>query len=244
MKKTLDYFLSGIYLLYFGFLLVFFHPIQYLVFNLFGQKAHQKIVVALNFCIVKGYYLTGSTIKLTQKQKLDTSKTIIFIANHQSLFDIPGIIWLLRKHIPLFVSKIELARGIPSISYNLRIAHAALIDRKDPKQAIAEILRFSNYIFKNNYSGVIFPEGTRSRDGSLKPFSVGGVSVLIKKCPGALVVPIAIKNTGLFNPKSIFPLTSFTNMTWNTLLPITTEGKTAEEIVTEAETQISVFLTK
>lgn len=242
MKKIIDYLLSSVFLLYFGALLVIFQPIQFIVYNLLGQKAHQKIVNSLNFFIVKGWIFTGSTSSFSQAIPLSTEKTLIFIANHQSVFDIPGIIWAFRKHTPLFISKKELSKGIPSISYNLRIGKAALIDRKDPKQAIGEIIRFAKYIFENNYSGVIFPEGTRSRDGKLKPFAVGGVATLIKKCPGAEIVPIAINNTGKFNPKGIFPLTSFTKMSWHTLLPISPIGKTAEEIVNEAENQIKNHL--
>ena len=242
MKKILDYILGSLYLLYFGLILVVFHGIQYIAYTFFGQKAHQKTVEWLNFFIVYGWYLTGSSVSFSQQEKLPEGKTIIFISNHQSMFDIPGIIWFLRKHTPLFISKVELSKGIPSISYNLRVGKAALIDRKDPKQAITEIIRFSKYISSNNYSGVIFPEGTRSRTGKLKPFAVGGVATLLKKCPGADVVPIAIENTGKFNPKGIFPLRSFTKMKWNTLKTITTSGKTAEEIVAEAEKQISDFL--
>lgn len=242
VKKILDFILGSIYILYFGLLLVVFHPIQFIAYEIFGQKAHQKTVEWLNFWIVFGWYLTGSTISFSQATKLPTDKTIIFISNHQSMFDIPGIIWFLRKNTPLFISKVELSKGIPSISYNLRVGKAALIKRDDPKQAIGEIIRFSKYIFENNYSGVIFPEGTRSRTGKLKPFAVGGVATLLKKCPGADVVPIAIVNTGRFNPKGIFPLTSFTKMSWNTLTPIHTKGKTAEEIVAESEKQISDFL--
>jgi 1-acyl-sn-glycerol-3-phosphate acyltransferase len=242
VKKILDYLLGSIYILYFGILLVIFHPIQFIAYEIFGQKAHQKTVEWLNFWMVIGWYLTGSSISFSQKAQLPTDKTIIFISNHQSMFDIPGIIWFLRKNTPLFISKVELSKGIPSISYNLRVGKAALIKRNDPKQAIGEIIRFAKYIFDNNYSGVIFPEGTRSRTGKLKPFAVGGVATLLKKCPGADVVPIAIVNTGKFNPKGIFPLTSFTKMSWTTLTPIPTKGKTAEEIVAESEKQINDFL--
>ena len=91
---------------------------------------------------------------------------------------------------------------------------------------------------------MIFPEGTRSRDGKLKPFAVGGVATLLKKCPEAAVVPIALNNTGKFNPKGIFPLTSFTKMSWNTLSLIERTGKTPEEIVMEAEKQTNDFLNK
>ena len=244
MKKILDYILGSIYLLYFGIILVIFHGIQFIAYEAFGQKAHQKTVEWLNFWIVFGWYLTGSSVSFKINAELPKDKTIIFISNHQSMFDIPGIIWFLRKHTPLFISKVELSKGIPSISYNLRVGKAALIDRKDPKQAISEIIKFSKYIYSNQYSAVIFPEGTRSRDGKLKPFAVGGVATLLKKCPEAAVVPIALNNTGKFNPKGIFPLTSFTKMSWNTLSPIERTGKTPEEIVMEAEKQINDFLYK
>lgn len=242
MKKILDYILSVVYVVWFGLILVIFHGIQVFAYNVFGQKAHQKTVEWMNFLIVYGWYLTGSSVSFSESHKLNEGTSKIFIANHQSMFDIPGIIWFLRKQTPLFISKKELSKGIPSISYNLRAGKAALIDRNDPKQAIAEIIRFANYVKEKKFSAVIFPEGTRSRTGKLKPFAVGGVATLIKKIPDAEIVPIAIKNTGKFNPTGIFPLRSFVSMSWTTLAPIDSKGKTAEEITKEAEIAIKAFL--
>jgi 1-acyl-sn-glycerol-3-phosphate acyltransferase len=242
MKKILDYFLSSIYLLYFGFILVFFDVLQRIALNIFGKKAHQKVVEALNFFIVYGWYLTGSTVKFEQKQPIPMGRSIIFIANHQSMFDIPGIIWFLRKHTPLFVSKIELAKGIPSISYNLRKGGAALIDRKDHHQALKAIGELGDYIRKNSFSAAIFPEGTRSKTGELKEFSSGGVSILLQKCPDALVVPIAIDNLLKFNPKGYFPLRSFTKMSWTTLNLIDPKNKSIEEVISLAKSEIQSCL--
>lgn len=242
MKKVLDYILGGIYLVYFGLLLVVFHPIQAIAYHLFGRVAHQKTVNLLNFFIVYGLYITGSSVKFTQKENIPTGRTIVFVSNHQSLFDIPSIIWFLRKHTPIFISKKELGHGIPSISYNLRKGQAALIDRKDSKQAIAEIIRFAKHITKYKLSAAIFPEGTRSRTNTLKPFAVGGVGTLLKKCPEALVVPIAVINSGKFNPKGLYPLASFTKMSWNTLEVIDPKGLSAEEVVRKCEKSIKDFL--
>jgi 1-acyl-sn-glycerol-3-phosphate acyltransferase len=244
MKKAIDIVLGGIYILYFGILLCVFHVVQFIAFEFFGPRIHQKMVELLNFFIVKGWIITGSTSSFKMSEPLPTNQTMIFVANHQSMFDICGIVWYMRNFTPLFISKKELSKGIPSISYNLRVGNAALIDRKDPKQAIGEIIKFANFIKKNNFSGVIFPEGTRSRTGHLKPFATGGVSALLKKCPEAMVVPIAIWGTGKFNPSGIFPLTSFTKMTWATLRPIDPKGKSAEEVCMEVENQISGYLKK
>ncbi len=243
MKRILDYVLGSIYLLYFGILLLVFHVIQVICFRLFGRAAHQASVNWLNFFIVKGWLLTGSHASLRTSTTLPTDRPIIFVANHQSMFDIPGMIWFLRAYTPLFVSKVELAKGIPSISYNLRVGGAALIDRKDGKKAIIEIARLGKYIQENTFSAAIFPEGTRSRTGQLKPFQVGGLASLIKRAPSALVVPVAISGTGRFNPKGLFPLRSFTQMTWVTLSPIEPKDFTAEEITAECEKQIRDFLT-
>lgn len=245
MKKILDYILSSVYLVYFGLLLVVFHVLQVIAFTILGRNAQQKVVYVLNFFITYGWYLTGTTVKFTQLFQLPTDRPIVFIANHQSTFDIPAMYWFLRKYKLIFVSKIELAKGIPSISYNLHKSNAALIDRKDGKQAVSEILRLSKYIGDNNFSAVIFPEGTRSRSGVMKPFSAGGINALLKKAPNALVVPIAIKGNNKFDPKSgLFPLVSFSNLSWTVLEPIEPKGKTGEEIANLSQMAIQVSLDK
>jgi 1-acyl-sn-glycerol-3-phosphate acyltransferase len=245
VKKILDYFLSSLYMVYFGLLLVIFHVLQVVAFNIFGRKAQQKMVFALNCMISYGWYLTGTTIKFRQLFDLPTNRPIIFIANHQSTFDIPAIYWFLRKYQPVFVSKIELAKGIPSISYNLHKSNAALIDRKDGKQAVSEILRLSKYIHDNNFSAVIFPEGTRSRSGEMKQFAAGGINALLKKAPNALIVPIAIQGNNLFDPnKRMFPLVSFSKLSWTVLEPIEPKGKNGEEIANLAQGAIRQILEK
>ncbi|GAB2586983.1 lysophospholipid acyltransferase family protein [Spirosoma areae] len=233
MKKLLDYVLSSLYLLYFGLVLCLFHVAQAIAFNLFGRPAHKVTVDWMNAAIAYGWYLTGSRIGFQQHTKLPIDRPIIFVANHQSMFDISPIIWFLRPHTPTFVSKVELAHGIPGVSYNLRKSGAALIDRNDPKQAIVEIARLGKLIQQQNLSAVIFPEGTRSRSasGQMKPFVTGGVATLLKRAPNALVVPIAIRGTGKFNPKGLFPLTSFSRMSWTVLPGIEPAGRPPDEVV-------------
>ncbi|UFH54201.1 1-acyl-sn-glycerol-3-phosphate acyltransferase [Spirosoma sp. KNUC1025] len=244
MKKLLDYVLSGIYLLYFGLVLVVFHVAQVIAFHGFGKEAHKKSVDWMNAFISYGWYLTGSRIQFNDRPDLPLNRPIIFVANHQSMFDISPIIWFLRRHTPVFVSKIELAHGIPGVSYNLRKSGAALIDRKDPKQAIVEIARLGKLIQQTNHSAVIFPEGTRTRSvtGEMRPFVTGGVATLLKRAPSALVVPIAIRGTRSFNPKGLFPLTSFSRMSWTVLPGIEPAGQTPEEVVRAAQEAIGAEL--
>ena len=244
MKKALDYILSTIYLVYFFSILIIFHPIQVICYHFFGQRVHQKSVHVMNFFLLHGVIILGTRLSFIEKTKLPTDKPIIFVANHQSLFDIIGMIWYLRQHFPIFVSKIELAKGIPSISYNLRKSGAAIIDRTDGKQATVEIAKMGKMIEKTHFSACIFPEGTRSRTGTMKPFAVGGVAILLKKSPNALVVPIAIENVNKFNPKSYFPLVSFQHLIWTVLTPIERMDKLPEEIVEEARLAIAEVVEK
>ena len=127
---------------------------------------------------------------------------------------------------------------IPSISYNLKHGGAANIDRKDPKQSIGEILKLANNMKNKNWSAFIFPEGTRTKTGKMKTFSVGGIATLIKKNPDALVVPIAINGSYKMVQWGMFPLRPFTHMSWEILDPVDTTGLNAEQIVKKAEEMI------
>ncbi len=111
------------------------------------------------------------------------------------MHDISPIVWFMRKHHPKFVSKIELGKGIPSVSYNLRHGGSVLINRKDSRQSLAQIAKLGKYIEKHKRAAVIFPEGTRSKTGEPKKFHTTGLKVLIKKAPSALIVPISINNS-------------------------------------------------
>lgn len=238
MNKFLGYIFTPIHYLFFGFFVCLFHPIQWLCFKLGGQEAHKKSVDLLNFFLVNTYYLLGSSISFKNLYPLPENRPIIFISNHQSLYDIPPLIWFLRKYHAKFISKIELIKGIPSVSFNLKYGGGANIDRKDSKQAVAEILKLAERMKANNWSTVIFPEGTRSRDGKLKPFAIGGVATILKKAPNALIVPIVIRNSWKFVQFGAFPLSFGERMSWEILEPFETEDKSMEEIMSISEEAI------
>jgi len=238
MRKLFGYILSPIHYIFFGLSLVVFHPIQWICFNWFGYRAHKWAVDTLNWCLTASYYLLFNTVKFTNKQNLPLGRPIIFVSNHQSLYDIPVLIWFLRKYHAKFISKIELTKGIPSVSYNLRHGGAANIDRKDPRQSIMEISKLGTRMKDNKWGAVIFPEGTRSKDGTVKAFQAAGVATLLKKCPEALIVPIAINNSWKMVRYGQFPLNTFTAMSWTVLTPIEPAGRSVDEVMKEAEDAI------
>lgn len=238
MRKILGYILTPFVALLYFFILIVFQPLQWFTYKVFGYPAHKKTVDILNLCLVSALYLGGDTVSFTNKQDLPTGRPIIFLANHQSMFDIPPLIWFLRKYHAKFISKIELTRGIPSISFNLKYGGAANIDRKDPRQSIMEIAKLGSNMKEKNWSTVIFPEGTRSKDGRMKSFQSAGVATILKKCPNALLVPIAIKNSWKIVQYGYYPINTFTRMSFEVLEPIEPEKRPVDELVKEAENRI------
>ena len=236
------YVFSTVYFVYFCLLLLFFHGWQHLAFRLGGRRAQKRVSDWMNALIMYGWVLTGSGHRFRVVGTLPTGQPLIFVANHQSMFDISPIAWYLRRHNPVFVSKLELGRGTPAVSYNLRQSGAALVDRNDPRQALAELTRLGQRLQAGGCSVVIFPEGTRSRDGKPRPFTSGGLAILLRNCPTALVVPVAIAGTGHFNPEGLFPLRPFSRMTWTVLPPLNPVGHTAETLVRQAESLIMTCL--
>lgn len=206
MQNILAYPLSVVYFFFFGLTLIVFHPIQWVCFNLFGYNAHKRSVDLLNFFLVRCLHLLGTRITFNNPNPVSENHPIIIVSNHQSMSDIPSIIWFMRKHHVKFISKKELGKGIPSVSYNLRHGGSVLIDRKKPLLAINAIKEMANYIESYNRAVVIFPEGTRSRDGKVKPFKRKGLKTLIENAPNALVVPITINNSWKTLRYGKFPL--------------------------------------
>lgn len=206
MEKLVSYPISVVYYLCFGLTLVIFHPIQWICLNVFGYQAHKKSVDYLNLFLVRCTNILGTTYSVKNKEVIPNNVPIIFVANHQSLYDIVGIIWYLRRFHAKFVSKKELGKGIPSVSYNLRHGGSVLIDRKDPKQALPVIKGLGEYIEKNKRSAVIFPEGTRSKTGKPKEFAQSGLKILCKYAPNAYIVPISINNSWKMVKFGAFPM--------------------------------------
>ncbi|WP_298779160.1 1-acyl-sn-glycerol-3-phosphate acyltransferase [uncultured Polaribacter sp.] len=233
--KVLSHILSPIFVLVFFLLLLIFHPLQWIGLKLFGQNGHQKVVDIMNWFLIKSLLILGITVRLKNEQQIPENTNIIFVSNHQGMFDIPPIIWYFRKHIPKFVSKKELGKGIPSISFNLRHGGAALIDRKDSKQAISELVNFSKRVHKNKWSAVIFPEGTRSRNGKPKTFAINGLKVITKYNKDSYIVPLTINNSWKVFKYGKYPLGVFSPITITTHAPIKISSLPFDELLSETE---------
>jgi len=242
MKKILGYICTPFFYLAFGLILAIFHLVQVICWNLWGYKAHKISVDIFNFMLVKSLGIMGASVRFEGFDKLPQNKPLIIIANHQSMFDIPPIVWGFRKHHAKFISKKELGHGIPSISYNLRKGGSVLIDRKNPQQAMEAIRRLGRKIEDHNYSAVIFPEGTRSRNGKVKKFKVGGIKALLEVSPSAYIVPFVVDGNYRLQESGAFPLSFGLKLSYSVLAPFNPEGLNAEDVTERSEYLIKKYL--
>lgn len=237
MLKIIAYPLSVIYFVFFGLTLIVFHPIQWICVYIFGYEAHKRSVSILNWCLMRCTHILGTRYTFTNKHSIPENVPLIVAVNHQSMNDIPPLIWFLRKYHPKFVAKKELAKGVPSVSFNLRHGGSVAIDRKDAKQALSQITKLGQYIEKNKRSAVIFPEGSRSRDGKPKPFKSTGLKVLMQNAPSAIIVPISINNSWKLLRYGKFPMGLGNHITFEVHPPLKNSGD-FDQLVAQTEALI------
>ena len=233
--KLLAYPLSLVYAFFFLLTLLIFHPIQWITHNFIGYKAHKKTVVYLQFWLMRCLNILGTRFTFINPHNIPTNQPLIIVANHQSMYDIPPLLHYMGKHHPKFVSKTELGKGIPSVSYNLRHGGSVLIDRKQPLKSIKAIKDFAQKISNNNWSAIIFPEGTRSKTGHPKPFKTKGLQTLITHIPNALVVPVTINNSWKILRYGKFPLGLGVHIIFKIHNPLRTDQLNTPQLIKKVE---------
>lgn len=134
--------------------------------------------------------VTGSTIEVCGEENIPTDGPVVFIANHQSNFDIPLMIGYINKPKG-FIAKKE-TEGMPIVGYWMKFMQCIFLDRKDPRAAVRTIKQGVE-IVKSGQAMVIFPEGTRSETGQLGEFKPGSFKLGMKA--GAKVLPVTIDGT-------------------------------------------------
>lgn len=206
IAQITSYPISVLFYLLFGLMLLVFDVAQRISLYVFGYQTHKKVVDVFNGITVLLLRLMGTRFTIKDNSNLTKDLPILLVSNHQSMWDIPPIIWFLRRFHPKFVSKKELGKGIPTISFNLKHGGSVLIDRSDREQATMQLENFGKYLMQTKRSGVIFAEGTRSRDNTIRPFRPAGLTSLIENMPGAYIVPISITNSWKLQRYGNFPI--------------------------------------
>ena len=144
----------------------------------------------------KGLAMNGSSIQVSGIEHIPLTGGLLFVANHQSNFDIP----ILVGHVPRdkgFIAKLELLK-VPSFSRWMKYIGCIFIDRNDARQSLETINDAAERI-KAGHSMVVFPEGTRSADGTVGKFRAGSLRLAVKS--GVPVVPVTIIGSKDIMPK-------------------------------------------
>ncbi|HJQ83005.1 MAG TPA: lysophospholipid acyltransferase family protein [Candidatus Binatia bacterium] len=176
------------------------------VARLFGQRPQEHVAGALQRALVWAFRICDTRLVVERAPEVSPTGSYIVVSNHQSMFDIPIFGALLASNFPKYVSKRELARWIPSVSYNLRRGGHVLIDRSDAPSAIAAIRALGERVRDGQCSAVIFPEGTRARRGALGEFRRAGLTALLDAAPETPVVPIAIDESWRLLANNMLPV--------------------------------------
>ena len=200
-----------------------------------GYTAHKRSVDILNAMLIGCMGLIGTRIRFNNPHKLNKSQPHIIVCNHQSLYEIPPLIWYLRRLHPKFISKIELGRGIPSVSFNLRHGGSLLIDRDKAKDALVAIEDYANKLSSYKHSTIIFPEGTRSGSATPRRFRLGGLITLLENMPEALVLPLSISHSWKLIKWGNFPIMPGVTMRFTVHEPIPVKGQKANELAARVE---------
>ena len=145
--------------------------------------------------------LVVSRIKVSVEglSNIDPQSPYIYMPNHQSNFDIPVLLGHLAVQFR-WLAKMELFK-IPIFGHAMRKAGYISIDRNNRQSAIKSLEVAAEKI-RNGVSVLIFPEGTRSRDGKIQPFKKGGFVMAIDS--GVPIVPVIISGTHAIMTKGKF----------------------------------------
>ena len=129
---------------------------------------------------------TGVTIDVAGLERLQPGRTYVFVANHQSIYDIPILFWSLPYQLRIIAK--ESLGNFPFLGWHLRRTGHMLVDRSRPDRK--KIFGWASRLTANGLSLIVFPEGTRSADGRVGRFKGGSFYLALEA--GLPVVPLSV----------------------------------------------------
>src|ERR1700728_2456931 len=167
-----------------------------------------------------------SPVKVTGFDKIDTSKPLVYAANHASALDIP----VLYVNLP-FQFRIAFKKELlkyPIVGWQLRRSGQICLDQQNPARSVGSI-RTALKGLKTGMPLVIFPEGGRTPDGEIKPFLPGAFFLAIKAQVD--IVPVALVGTYELLPMNTYHIKS-RPLEMRVGEPISTAGYSLREMET------------
>ncbi|HEY0005005.1 MAG TPA: lysophospholipid acyltransferase family protein [Pyrinomonadaceae bacterium] len=138
----------------------------------------------------------GARVRVHGAEHILPGASYVFLSTHQSYMDIPVMLGYIPAQLRIAAKK-EVFR-IPFLGWHMSRAGHISIDRGSSPDAIASLQRASGEI-RGGICAFLYPEGTRSRDGSLQPFKKGGFKLAMQaRVP---IIPITIIGTRRLLPR-------------------------------------------
>ena len=129
---------------------------------------------------------TGVEVTVRGLERIEPGRTYVFVANHQSIYDIPCLFWSIPFQLRIIAK--ESLGSFPMLGPHLKRTGHLLVDRSRPDRA--GIIGWASRLTSNGLSLIIFPEGTRSRTGMMGKFKGG--SIMLAMQAGLPIVPISV----------------------------------------------------
>ena len=129
---------------------------------------------------------TGVDVTVTGLERIVPGKTYVFVANHQSIYDIPCLFWSIPFQLRIIAK--ESLGNFPMLGPHLKRTGHMLVDRRKPDRS--GIFGWASRLTSNGLSLIVFPEGTRSRSGMMGKFKGG--SIMLAMQAGLPIVPISV----------------------------------------------------
>jgi len=133
----------------------------------------------------------GIRIEVEGRDRVDCKTPCVFMPNHMSFIDGPLMETVLPVPARIILKKAVF--GVPVLGIAMRYVGFIPVDRKGAQGGRKSIGRAVRLMHEKGYSFLVFPEGTRSRDGSMQAFRRGGFFLALES--GASIVPVTIRGT-------------------------------------------------
>lgn len=170
-----------------------------------------------------GLKVLGIRVEVLGRESVDREARCVFMANHLSFIDGPLLFRVIPQSVRVILKK-SIFR-IPVLGPGMRYVGFVPVDRKGIRGGRQSIETAKRLMRERGYSYLIFPEGTRSRDGRLQAFRRGGFFLAVEA--GAPIVPISISGTYELMPKgSMFARSGRVQVRFHP--PIPSEGYVSE----------------
>ncbi len=187
-------------------------------------KKENTIYRPVRLFIRLGLAMVGVKVEVVGLERLDPNQTYMFTPNHQSFIEVPLLVTYLKRN-PGFLAKKELFKW-PIFGYGIGLIGVISVDRRNTKTAVASAqVAIANLRRGKDY--IVYPEGTRSKDGRLLPFKKGAFVMAAEA--GVPIVPVTVSGCTTIMPKGqikVYPAT--VRITVHD--PISTKGHSRETV--------------